>query len=138
MSPPKPATSSNRRHGGLERGSASVELVILLPTLFAILFLGLQGALYYHARAVAIAAAQAGARAAAAENGHDTDGTHAAGDFITQAGGNNVLPSASETSTRTVTVATVKVTGTSLSVIPGWTPRITQTATVPVERTTAP
>lgn len=137
MSPLKPATS-NSRHGGLERGSASVELVILLPALFAVLFLGLQGALYYHARAVAIAAAQAGARAAAAENGHDTDGTRAAGDFITQAGGNNVLSGASETSTRTVTTATVTVTGTSLSVIPGWTPRITQTTTVPVERTTTP
>lgn len=138
MSPHKPATSNSRPAGGLERGSASVELVILLPALFAILFLGLQGALYYHARAVAIAAAQTGARAAATENGHDSDGTRAASDFITQAGGNNVLPGASESSTRTVTTATVTVTGTSLSIIPGWTPHITQTATVPVERTIAP
>ena len=138
MSPPRPATSSSRPRGGLERGSASVELVILLPALFAILFLGVQSALYYHARAVAIAAAQTGAHAAAAENGHTSDGTRAADEFITQAGGNNVLPNAAETSTRSPVVATVTVTGTSLSVIPGWTPHITQTARVPVERITAP
>lgn len=138
MSPRKPATSSNRPSAALERGSASVELVVLLPALFAILFLGIQAALYYHARSVAIAAAQTGARAAAAEHGRDIDGTRAAADFVTQAGGSNVLPDATETSTRTPIVATVTVTGTSLSIIPGWTPHIAQTATAPVERLTAP
>ena len=51
-----------------DRGSASVELVVLMPLLLLILFAGVQGAVYYHARTLAIAAAQEGARAAAREN----------------------------------------------------------------------
>lgn len=39
----------------------SIELLILLPALFAVMFLGMQAALFYHARSVAIAAAQEGA-----------------------------------------------------------------------------
>src|SRR5688500_5177118 len=79
MSPRRPATSSSRRD---ERGSVSIELVILLPALFAVMFLGMQAALFYHARTVAIAAAQEGARAAGAENGHAADGVSAASSFI--------------------------------------------------------
>ena len=39
-------------------------MMILLPALFAVMFLGMQAALFYHARTVAIAAAQEGAKAA--------------------------------------------------------------------------
>ena len=55
--------------GSGERGSTSVQMVILMPVLFSVMFLGLQAALFYHARTVAIAAAQEGARAAGAETG---------------------------------------------------------------------
>ena len=92
MSRPRPATSSSRRQD--ERGSASVELVILLPALFAVMFLGMQAALFYHARTVAIAAAQEGARAAGAENGKEADGVTAAYAFIADAGGDGVLSGA--------------------------------------------
>jgi hypothetical protein len=37
---------------------------------------------------------------------------------------------------RSATTATVTVTGTSLSVIPGWSPAVSQSASVPVERIT--
>ena len=60
--------------GSGERGSASVQMVILMPVLFSVMFLGLQAALFYHARTVAIAAAQEGARAAGAETGSAGDG----------------------------------------------------------------
>jgi Flp pilus assembly protein TadG len=112
--------------------------VILLPALFALMFLGMQAALFYHARTTAIAAAQEGARAAGAEHGRTSDGTAAATAFINQAGGDGVLQNTSTTVSRTTTTATVTVTGFSLSVIPGWHVRITQTATVPVERLTDP
>lgn len=138
MSPrSRPRSSSRRRLGG-ERGSVSIELVIVLPALFALMFLGMQAALVYHARTVAVAAAQQGARAAGAEQGHETDGINAANAFITEAGGNGVLDGASATARRTATTASVTVSGYSLSVIPGWHVRITQTATAPVERITAP
>ena len=59
---------------GRERGSSSIQMVILMPALFSIMFLGMQGALFYHARTVAIAAAQEGARAAGAQFGTAGDG----------------------------------------------------------------
>lgn len=138
MSKRSPARSSSRSRRHDERGSVSIELVILLPALFAVMFLGMQAALFYHARTVAIAAAQEGARAAGTEQGRETDGVAAANDFIDEAGGDDVLTATSATADRTPTTATVTVTGFSLSVIPGWKVRITQSATVPVERVTAP
>jgi Flp pilus assembly protein TadG len=125
-----------RTAAGPERGSSSIQMVILMPALFAVMFLGMQGALYYHARTVAIAAAQEGARIAGSENGTAADGTAAAKSFVTDAGGNDVLPGATVTGSRSATTATVSVTGTSLSVIPGWSPAVTQSASVPVERIT--
>jgi hypothetical protein len=112
--------------------------VFLLPTLFAIMFLGLQAALYYHARIVAIAAAQEGARAAGAENSRPQDGVIAATGFIATAGGDDVLQRASATVNRSATTATVTVRGFSLTAIPGWHPAIVQSASVPVERLTDP
>src|SRR3954471_24586537 len=138
MSKLRPATSSSRCRRRDDRGSVSIEVVILRPSLFAVMFLGMQAALFYHARTVAIAAAQEGARAAGAEQGHEADGVGAANDFIAEAGGDDVLTGTSTTANRTATTATVTVTGFSLSVIPGWKVRITQSATVPVEHLTAP
>ena len=137
MSQRSPARSSSARRRD-QQGSVSIELVILLPALFAVMFVGMQAALFYHARTVAIAAAQEGARAAGAEQGRESDGVNAANDFIAEAGGDDVLSASSTTANRTMTTATVTVTGFSLSVIPGWKVRISQSATVPVERVTAP
>ena len=119
-----------------ERGSASVQMVILMPLLFSIMFLGLQAALFYHARTVAIAAAQEGARAAGAETGSTGEGIAVASSFVTAAGGSDVLKNPSVSGTRSATQATVTVRGASLSVIPGWAPTVEQSATVPVERIT--
>ena len=119
-----------------ERGSSSIQMVILMPALFSIMFLGMQGALYYHARTVAIAAAQEGARAAGSQNGTAVEGVSAASSFVSDAGGKDVLPGAHMTGGRSATTATVTVTGTSLSVIPGWSPAVSQSVSVPVERIT--
>jgi Flp pilus assembly protein TadG len=137
MSPAKPATSG-RRAGRNQRGSASVELVILLPALFAVMFLGMQAALFYHARSIAIAAAQEGARAAGGENASASDGMSAANAFLTDAGGPDVLRGATAEVDRTATTVTVTIRGSSLSVIPGWSPTVVQHASVTVERLTAP
>ncbi len=121
-----------------ERGSVTIQLVILLPALFAVMFLGMQAALFYHARTAAIAAAQEGARAAGGENGTEADGEHAANAFVTEAGGDDVLTGSTVTANRTATTVTVVVQGHSLSVIPGWLPVVRQVASIPVERLTAP
>src|SRR3546814_13619390 len=81
----------------------------------------MQAALYYHARTVAIAAAQEGARAAGAETGSESRGVDAANAFIDDIG-NDVLQQAIAQAERTATTATVVVEARSLSVIPGWSP----------------
>lgn len=134
MSRPRPATSSRRS----ERGSATIELLILLPALFAVMFIGVQAALYHHARQVAIAAAQEGARTAAGEHGSEAAGTTAATTFVRDAGGDDVLAGATVSVSRSATTAVVVVTGRSLSVVPGWSPVVWQRASMPVERVTAP
>ncbi|GAA2469263.1 TadE family protein [Terrabacter carboxydivorans] len=122
--------------GPSERGSASIQMVLLLPVLFAVMFLGMQAALFYHARSVAIAAAHEGARASSVEDGGGGAGAAAAASFVAAAGGDDVLKDAHVSSSRTAEVATVTVSGTSLSVIPGWSLLVRQSATVPVERVT--
>ena len=79
-----------------------------------------------------------GAKAAGGEHGKEADGVSAASSFIVEAGGDDVLTGANATANRTATTVTVTVTGHSLSVIPGWRPTIVQTASLPVERLTAP
>ncbi|MGE0169682.1 pilus assembly protein, partial [Nocardioides sp.] len=102
------------------------------------MFVGMQAALFYHARTVAIAAAQEGARAAGGEQGSEAAGLQAANAFVEDAGGDDVLTGATASADRTATTATVVVRGHSLSVIPGWSPVVRQEATVPVERLTTP
>lgn len=115
---------------------ASIQIVVLMPVMFLLMFVGMQAAMIYHARTVAIAAAQEGARAAAAQNGTPQAGHSAATTFVVAAGGEGTLRDVTVTSNRTPTTVTVVVTGTTLSVIPGWTPSITQSASAPVERIT--
>lgn len=109
-------------------------MVILLPALFTLMFFGMQAALMVQGRALALAAAQEGARAAASENGTVADGLGAAQGFV--ATSTSGLKNTTVTGSRSATQATVTVTTTTLSVIPGWQPTIVQSATLPVERVT--
>ena len=129
------STSSRRRRRD-ERGSVTIQMVFLMPALFLVMFLGVQGALYYHAREVALAAAQEGAREAGSENGTRGAGVATANTFLRDAGGSEVMTAISVSGSRTTTTATVTVTGKSLSVIPSWHVTVTQSASVPVERLT--
>lgn len=119
-----------------ETGSVTIQIVILMPLMFLALFAATQAALIYHGRTAAIASAQEGARAAAAQHATTSDGHAAAAAFLQDAGGQGVLNGVNITVTRTPQTATATVSGTTLSVIPGWSPRITQSATAPVERLT--
>ncbi|WP_353952490.1 TadE family protein [Knoellia sp. S7-12] len=130
-----PARQRARRAWWRERGSASIQMALIMPALFSVMFLGMQAALHYHARTIAMAAAQEGARAAGAEDGTTSAGVAAATSYVTDTGGDS-LTRPTVTGTRTATTASVTVRGVALSVIPGWQPTITQSATVPVERIT--
>ncbi|WP_407345020.1 TadE family protein [Pengzhenrongella phosphoraccumulans] len=113
-----------------------MQIVVLMPALFLLMFTGMQAALIYHARTVAIAAAQEGARTAAAQYSSAAAGDTAAKQFIVSAGGQDVLRGVTVTATRDATTASVAVVGEAMSVVPGWTPRIVQSASAPVERVT--
>ena len=119
-----------------DRGSATLQIVVLMPALFLLVFTGMQAALIYHARTVAIAAAQEGARTAAAQYSSVAAGDVAAEEFIASAGGEDVLRGVTVTAIRDATTASVVVTGATMSVVPGWTPQIAQSASAPVERVT--
>jgi Flp pilus assembly protein TadG len=124
-----------------ERGSISLELVVVFPAILLVLFFGVQVALYYYARNIALAAAQEGLRTARAENGTAAQGQLRAYEFISSANsGGGVLTGVSVNPSRTTTEASITVTGNALEVIPFLPmPKVTQTAVGPVERfTTGP
>ena len=134
--PPRHHLWPRGRVGWAEHGSGTIQLVVLMPLLFMLLFAGVQGAMFYHARSVAIAAAQEGARAAAAQSGTTSHGHTAAAAFLQAAGGGDVLKGATIEVTRTATTATTRVSGTIMSVVPGWWPAVSSQVAVPVERLT--
>jgi Flp pilus assembly protein TadG len=119
------------------RGSATLEIVVLFPAVLLATFGLVQGALYYHARDVALAAATDGLTAARSRSGSAEDGRRAARTFLQRAGGDHVLPESAVTSQRSATIATVTVSGHALSLVPGvpgWS--VKQSASGPVERFT--
>lgn len=123
-----------RLAGRRERGSSTIQMVVLLPALFTLMFLGVQASLMYQGRTVALAAAQEGARTAAGQNGTGAAGIAAAADFV--ASSTAGLKNSTVTGHRNATEAAITVTAHTVSVIPGWSPTITQSASMPVEKVT--
>lgn len=122
--------ASGGRHD--ETGSTSVELVVVLPALFSLIFLGVQAGLYFHARQVVIAAANQGALAAAAEYGTASDGHEAATTFLDQTG-DVALTGWSVNADRDLERAVVRVEAASYAVLPFLTPTVTAQASMPSE-----
>ena len=119
------------------RGSATLEIVVLFPAVLLATFGLVQGALYYHARDVALAAATDGLTAARSRSGNAEEGRRAAAAFLQRAGGDAVLPASVVRSERTAIAATVTVSGHAMSLVPGvpgW--AVEQSASGPVERFT--
>jgi len=117
-----------------ERGSASVQMVVIMPLMFLMAFTGLQAGLFFYGRSAAMSAATTGARAAAAEHGTVADCEQAAAALITSLG--DVLTNPHIDCQRSAATVTVRVSGTTLSVIPGWSPMISQESVQQVERIT--
>lgn len=117
-----------------ERGSTSIQTVILWPLVLLVMFIGVQGGLWYLGRSAAFSAAQEGARAAAAERGTAGDGITAARNFLSTS---TVGLSAVEvTGSRNAAEATITVRADAASLIPGFDPAIVQTVALPTERVT--
>lgn len=115
-----------------ERGSATLETVILWPAVFLLIFGMVHGAVWFHARNVALAAAQEGARAASVADG--AGGAARAAMFLSDRAAVvrvNDIRESSDGDTVTVTV-----TGSSTTLIPGWRVDVRQSATAPIRRWT--
>ncbi|MCA0296527.1 MAG: pilus assembly protein [Actinobacteria bacterium] len=118
-----------------ERGSVPLETAVLAPAILLIIGLIVQAGFWFHARDVAIAAAEEGARAAAYDGAGASNGRSAAADFASRVG-RGALKDVAVSATRGATTATVTVTGHSISLVPGLTFTIQQSASVPTERIT--
>lgn len=121
-------------------GALSLEMVVLLPLALSLLFLAVQGAVYYQGRTVALASAQEGARGAAGFERSDGDGRAAALTFAERAGGEGLLeePRVTVNRDRRAGTVTVEVSGRTMSLVPGWDPVVTQSASRSLEEFTRP
>lgn len=132
----RPRRGERRRR---ERGAATLELVVLFPVVLLITFGVIEGALWYHARNVALAAAQEGVRTATGSGGSLPAGVAEAQSFAERAGADDVLSGVTVTSGGGEAQVTITVRGHSLSLFPGWSGHeISQTASGPIERFTGP
>lgn len=119
-----------------ERGSV-IETVLIAPVLMFVLMLIVQFALFAHARNVAEQAAQEGAAAARAFDGSADAGQAKAENFLAQIASESIKGQ-SVSVTRNAEEASVTVTGTVISLVPGMHLPVRETATGPVERYVPP
>ena len=117
-----------------DRGSVSLEMIVLTPVLLVLLFAAIQIALNSHARNIALAAAQDAARADGAYQSSPGAGQDAAAAFLAQTGDGLGNPAVAISNTGTEVHATV--TGHAISIVPflSWT--VSQSASSPIEQVT--
>jgi Flp pilus assembly protein TadG len=125
---------SSRAGRNAEGGAATVEVVIILPLLLLLtLLLVVQFGLWYHARHVALAAAEEGARAARVDTGTAAAGAARAQRFLRDLGSRTVVnPHIS--ASRDQEVARVEVSGQALPVVPLVRLSVREASQGPVER----
>lgn len=126
--------------GGADRGANPVELAVVMPLILVLLFGSIQVAAWFVARSTALNAAQTGVNAQRVIDAPPDAGRKRAEGFLTAAGDWLVgwrTPGPTCTTTATATEVTCTVTGRSLSVIPGVSFPVQQSAHGPVERWTA-
>lgn len=139
MTAPSRRTPIRRGRRACDRGAISLELAILFPALLLVVFTAIQAALWYHARSLALAAAQEGTRAARAEDSSLAAGRAAAQAFLDRAAADTLLDTAVSTAGSSPAEVRVRVTGRAISVFPGLPgPGVAQESRGPVERFTSP
>ena len=103
--------------------------MVLIPVFLATIFLILQASLWIHASTVAQAAASDGVRAGTAWGGTPQVAQAEAEQILAQ---RRVGTNWTVTGTNSDTFMTLTVTGQALSVIPGWTWKVEESARLPV------
>lgn len=126
-----PAPPRHRRVA-TDRGSATVEIAVLLPLMMLLLMLVVQAGIYFHTRAAAVAAARKAVTSARLDGGSATEGTGVAEQFLDENAG--ALTARRVTVTRTGGVATATVSGNVASVLFGIPFTLSVTVDAPVEQ----
>jgi Flp pilus assembly protein TadG len=117
-----------------DRGSSPVEFAIVASAMILIAFAVVQVGLVFYARSLALAAATQGVNAGRGFNAPTGTADAATRGFLDQAG--DGLTDQNITVNRTATDVRVTVTGAAISVLPGVTFRISQTAHGSIEQPT--
>ena len=107
--------------GPADRGAATLELVVLFPVLLLLIFGVIQGALFFHGRNVALAAAEQGVRAGRVDGQGDPAAIAAqeARQFLADTGELDNLTGLVITPTVTGEQVRVTVTARTVSLLPG-------------------
>jgi Flp pilus assembly protein TadG len=112
-----------------------VQTAILFPVVLMLVFGIIQGALWFHARHIALGAAQEGARAASAQDGTGAD--QRAREFVRDLTGGTLIRNLDVSLSSTADTVTVTVSGRAPNLIPGSGGFIVeQSATAPSEQYT--
>ncbi len=119
-----------------ERGSTTLETVVLWPAVFLLIFGIVHAGLWFHARNVALSAAREGARAASLDDG--SGGAARAAAFLASTTDGSVMRVGDISEAANADTVTVTVTGSSTTLIPGWRVDVSQSATAPIRRWSAP
>lgn len=121
-----------------DRGSVTLEVAILFPVVLIILLTITQAALWFHARELALAAAQEGVRAGRVDGATTATGIAGARTYITEHAARSLYDTNVSATGSTETDIHIVVTGRPPSLLPGLTIHIRQQARGPRERFTSP
>lgn len=130
---PRPVVGGRVRRAR-DRGSVTIELVVVFPIVLLLIFAGLQTGIYYYGRSIVLAGAQEGVRVGRVLPVDPVAGAAAAQAYLEQVGAGTLinpdvdLSSDAETVTVTVTAQVRDLLGGLLTLT------ATQTASGPVER----
>jgi TadE-like protein len=117
-----------------QRGSVTLELVVIFPALMLLMWIGMQLVLVFFANRIALSAAQEGVRAARQREGSVAVAERRAQRYLDQLGSTLLLHPQVRAS-RTADVARVEVTGRAQQLVPFWSRvRVVQVAESPRER----
>jgi len=114
-----------------DRGDSVVEFAVVFPAVLVLVFLVIEGGLYFHARSVAAHAAQIGADAGRLYDAQPGDGSSAAYDFLRRTGESVEDPSVAVNTTGNEIAVTVS--GDVASLVPGLSLTVSQTVQAPIE-----
>ncbi|MDQ1391967.1 MAG: hypothetical protein QOF30_944 [Acidimicrobiaceae bacterium] len=106
-----------KKGAGSESGVATLEAVLVFPVLLLLVMFSIQVALWYHAAALADAAAQDGVRVSRVAGGSAAAGSARANQLLDQSG-RTILEGRQVTASRSSDLARVEVRGRCIAVVP--------------------